>query len=277
MAKSLHEEIVFSTQFELINSPAFYDCVIHLICNSGEGRFKYNESDICIKAGEIAIISRPDLIRNIVMTGDFTCEYIAAPDKFLHNLLPANNYSIRGCISLFENPVIRVSHDDACRFRNDIANIRTRMEDTGHSFYHELMGSLLLTMIYDLFDFHVKSNNPGPTTDRAGYITARFFALVEGGLPKTERNVAYYASLLHVTPKYLSDTVKRITGKNVSGHINRAAASIIITYLREDKLSITQIADEMNFCSLSYFSRYCVKHIGMSPAQFRTVGTKTQS
>lgn len=274
MAQSLHDQIIHSTEFGLINSPAFYDCVIHLICNSGEGRISYNESEVLIKAGDIAVLSRPALVRDISMTDDFTCAYIAAPDKFLHNLLPANNYSIQGCVSLFENPIIHVGADDAERFRNDIVNINRRIEDTQHRFYHELMGSLLQTMVYDLFDFHVKSHDLAPTTDRVGYITSQFFAMIEAGRPKTERDVSYYADLLNVTPKYLSDTIKRTTGSSVSAHINRAAASIIIAYLRDDKMSITQIADEMNFTSLSYFSRYCVKHIGMSPTQFRTVGAK---
>lgn len=277
MAKSLHEEIVYSTEFGLINSPAFYDCVIHLVCNSGEGGFLYNESEIRMKAGDIAVLSRPALIRDITMAEDFTCAYIAAPDKFLHNLLPANNYSIQGCVSLFENPIIHVSAENADRFRTDIANIRERINETEHRFYPELIGSLLQTMVYDLFDFHVKSNDPALTTDRVGYITSQFFAMIEAGRPKTERDVSYYADMLNVTPKYLSDTIKRVTGASVSAHINRAAASIIIAYLRDDKLSITQIADEMNFTSVSYFSRYCTKHIGMSPTQFRTVGAKNHS
>ena len=274
MSSSLHEEIVWSEEFRLINSPAFYDCVIHLICNSGTGRFTYNGNRFSLSEGDIAVISRPRLVSDIDADGDFTCEYIAAPDKFLHTLLPANNYSIQGGISLFENPIIRISPDDAMRFRRDIDNIRFRMADTGHHFYNELMGSLLQTMVYDLFDFHVKVNDNILTTDRVGYITTRFFALIEAGRPRTEREVAYYASLLSVSPKYLSDTIKRVSGQSVSTHINRAATSIIIELLKDSRLSITQIADEMKFTSVSYFSRYCSKHIGCSPSQFRLAGAK---
>lgn len=65
------------------------------------------------------------------------------------------------------------------------------------------------------------------------------------------------------------DTIKRITGKSASTHINRCAAAIIRDYLQTSTLSITQIVDEMNFSSVSYFSRYCTKHLGMSPAAYR--------
>ena len=82
-------------------------------------------------------------------------------------------------------------------------------------------------------------------------------------------------SELNVTSKYLSDTIKRVTGHSISSHINSAATSIILEYLKDNRLSITQIADEMQFTSVSYFSRYCTKHIGMSPAQYRLAGAKS--
>lgn len=274
MERNLHELIVYSEEFNLINSPAFYDCAVHLICTSGLGSFSYNDRHFEISRNEIAVISRPQLVSAITADERFSCEYIAAPDKFLHNLLPANNYAIQGCVSLFDNPIIKVEEIDVGRFRTDLDNIRNRIDNIDHRFYHELMGSLLQTMIYDLFDFHAKTNDNILTTDRVGYITAQFFTLIEGGRPRTQREVSHYAEQLHVTPKYLSDTIKRVTGTSVSTHINNAATAIALEYLKNSNMSVSQIADEMNFSSLSYFSRFCVKHFGMSPVKFRTAGVK---
>lgn len=97
-----------------------------------------------------------------------------------------------------------------------------RFDNTAHRFYQELMGSLLQTMIYDLFDFHSKTNENILTTDRVGYITAQFLTLIEGERPKPHREVSHYADQLNVTPKYLSDTIKRVTGTTLSTHINVA-------------------------------------------------------
>ena len=44
---------------------------------------------------------------------------------------------------------------------------------------------------------------------------------------------------------------------------------ILKDYLNDERLSLTQIADLMNFTSLSYFSRYCTKHLGQSPSEYR--------
>ena len=44
---------------------------------------------------------------------------------------------------------------------------------------------------------------------------------------------------------------------------------ILKKYLNDERLSLTQRADRMNFTSLSYFSRYCTKHLGLSPSEYR--------
>ena len=104
--------IVYSDDFELINSPAFYDCVVHLICNDGTGSFSYNDRLFKMSSNEIAVIPSHRMVSSIKADENFSCEYVAALDKFLHNLLPANNYAIQGCVSLFDNPIIKVNDVD---------------------------------------------------------------------------------------------------------------------------------------------------------------------
>ena len=79
----------------------------------------------------------------------------------------------------------------------------------------------------------------------------------------------YYAERLNVSPKYLSATIKRVTGHSVTSNIDRHAIPIMKDYLNDERLSLTQIANLMNFTSLSYFSRYCTKHLGQSPSEYR--------
>ena len=53
-------------------------------------------------------------------------------------------------------------------------------------------------------------------------------------------------------------------------YIDRHTIPILKVYLDNPCLSLTQIADIMNFTSLCYFSRYCTKHLGMSPSAYRS-------
>ncbi len=106
-------------------------------------------------------------------------------------------------------------------------------------------------------------------SERTAYIVKQLMQLLATGVSCTEREVRYYADRLHVSPKYLSATVKRVTGHSVSIYIARHTVPIIKGYLDDERLSLTQIADRMNFSSLSYFSRYCTKHLGQSPTDYR--------
>ena len=137
------------------------------------------------------------------------------------------------------------------------------------TFYREMMGSLCLTMMYDIFEVHAMRDATENHTDRAGYIVKELMALLATGISQTEREVNYYAERLNVSPKYLSDTVRRMTGHSVSSFIVRHTIPIIKDYLGDDSMSLTQIAYRMNFASLSYFSRYCTKHLGLTPSEYR--------
>lgn len=109
---------------------------------------------------------------------------------------------------------------------DDFIRIRQRRAETGHHFYKELMGSLAQTMIYD-----------------------------------THRTVAWYADRLNVTPKHLSETVKRATGHSVMYFISQHTLSIVIDLLKNSPLSLSQLSEELGFSSLSYFTRYVRKHL----------------
>ena len=52
-------------------------------------------------------------------------------------------------------------------------------------------------------------------------------------------------------------------------YIDRHTIPILKNYLDDERLSLSQIAEHMNFASLSYFSRYCAKHLGQSPSEYR--------
>ena len=272
--KTNKAEIFYSEDINLINSPHFADWCVHLICNAGDAMFLFNSKPVTIQKNDAAVINHPELVTHINASDDLEIRLIAAPFKFLYNLLPANHYGIGGHISLFENPVIPLNEEDSRRFNNDIEQLRLRSADSQHLFYDELIGSLALTMIYDLFDFHAKLHEDTTPTERTSNLVKRLVALLESGRAKRYREVAYYANELNVSPKYLSETMKRITGNSVMNLIDKYAVPVLIEFLKNSELTFTQISEEMNFSSLSYFSRYAHKHLGMSASEYRLTNSK---
>lgn len=269
MANNKELKIVYSTLFQLIGSVKLKGWCVHLVCLQGEGFFTYGGRPFHVKKHEALVINAPQQVHVVGQSEDLKVEVLAAPNDFLSNQLPANNYGIGGGISLYDNPIIPLSEKDAQTLVRDIHHIRDRIADTEHLFYRELIGGLALPLIYDLFYFHAKSHAPIFATDRSMYVVKELMALLESGRSKKYREVAYYAEQLNVTVKYLSNTVKRQTGKSVTYYIDRYTVPMIKEYLEHSALSIVQIAEEMNFTTPSYFSRYVTKHLGVSPKAYR--------
>ena len=233
----------YSTDFYGMNARELNHTCMHLICLAGEGSFVFHEHCYHIAKNDLVVIPMPNRVKNLAAHADMQVEWFAADYKFLQNLLPS--------------------------LLDDFHRLRDRMEDRHLQFYHQLMGSLCLTMMYDIFEAHAEREATDTHTDRTAFIVKQLMALLATGISRTERDVSYYAERLNVSPKYLSATIKRVTGHSVTSYIDRHTIPILKDYLDDERLSLTQIADRMNFTSLSYFSRYCTKHLGLSPSEYR--------
>ncbi len=266
---NMKADFKYSTDFYGMNASELSHCCMHLLCIAGEGSFVFNEHCYHIARNDLVVIPTPCKVKNIAAHADMQVEWFAAGNKYLQNQLPSNNYSIGGSISLNQNPVIRLTDEQAQHLLDDFHRLRDRMNDNHLQFYDKLMGSMCLTMMYDIFEAHAQRDASVPHTDRTAYIVKQLMALLATGVSRTERDVSYYAERLNVSPKYLSSTVKRVTGHSVTSYIDRHTVPILKDFLDDERLSLTQIADLMNFTSLSYFSRYCTKHLGQSPSEYR--------
>ena len=259
----------YATDFLGMNDPKLSHTCMHLLCTEGEGSFVFNERCYHLEKNDLVVMPNPCRAKNLAASPGMKVEWFAADNKFLGGLLPSNNYSIGGSISLNQNPVIKLDDRQAEILLEDFHRLRDRLDDRHLLFYNELMGSLCLTMMYDIFELHARREATDTHSDRTAYIVRQLADLLATGISRTEREVSYYAERLNVSPKYLSATVKRVTGHSVSSYINRATVPILKGFLDDERLSLTQIADRMNFTSLSYFSRYCTKHLGQSPSEYR--------
>ena len=52
--------------------------------------------------------------------------------------------------------------------------------------------------------------------------------------------------------------------------IDQYTVPMVAEYLKNSDLSLKEIAEEMNFKTLSYFCRYVQKHLGMTPSEYRS-------
>lgn len=107
-----------------------------------------------------------------------------------------------------------------------------------------------------------------PGSRRTRELFNRFMYLLENK-SRESRDVSYYASLMHITPKYLSTIVQRVTGHKVKTIIDHYVVLQLKLTLKNSTRTAKEIAWEYHFSDLSFFCRYFKQHTGMTPQEFR--------
>lgn len=132
------------------------------------------------------------------------------------------------------------------------------------------MRCLLQAALFELMDIEQSSHNEDVPMrkSRKEEIMARFILTVREHF-RTERQVAFYAKQLCITPKHLSAVVKSISGKTAGEWIENYVTMEAKVLLKTTDLPVQEIAVHLNFPNQSFFGKY-FKHItGMSPTEFR--------
>ncbi len=86
---------------------------------------------------------------------------------------------------------------------------------------------------------------------------------------RRERSVAFYASKLFISPKYLSLLVKEATGRSAAALIDEFVILEAKNMLRFSRRNIQQITYDLNFPNQSAFGKYFKHLTGMSPSQYQ--------
>ncbi|MBC8153594.1 MAG: helix-turn-helix transcriptional regulator [Bacteroidetes bacterium] len=81
--------------------------------------------------------------------------------------------------------------------------------------------------------------------------------------------VQYFADELSVSPAYLSDMLRTLTGQNTQQHIHQALIEKAKRLLLTTSLSINETAFQLGFEYPQYFSRLFKSKTGQTPAAFR--------
>jgi AraC-like DNA-binding protein len=90
-------------------------------------------------------------------------------------------------------------------------------------------------------------------------------SLLERGLP----TVHYVADCLHLSPKYLSNLLRVVTGQNTQQHIHARLIAKAKEKLSTTALTVSEIAYELGFEHVPSFSKLFKAKTSLSPLEFR--------
>ncbi len=242
----------------------------HIFCEAGTASIRFNGKEFSMKRGSCCIIRATQLIESWTASEDFACSIVYADPVFIEKATPRSNYGIRGSLSLFNTPVFNLNEEEIGRCKRDYETIELRIARTEHRFREEVLLNAMQGLILDFFDFHARlTGSEDDIRTPAAKTMERFIGMLERGDYRQNREVSYYADELCVTPKYLSEISKQVSGQGANYWINRFTILDISRLLRDKGLEFADISDLFNFTSTSYFTRYVRRYLGESPSEYR--------
>ena len=169
-----------------------------------------------------------------------------------------------------EGLVLHIAETDAERCRCDIDAISQRLRHPYHSYYADALRRCVELLAMDVHDIHARTTGQAPeSVSQSTRLLQRLVAYLQEGRYKKERSVEYYASLLGITAKYLSEACVASSGHNASYWIERFTIDEIARQLADRDKPLTDIAADLSFSSLSYLSRYIKRAFGCTPSEYR--------
>lgn len=241
---------------------------VHILVRQGQMTFSDGKNSFTSLQDDLAIWQMSNTIQSIECSDDFEADVLLLSWQFLQQFNPEMAWASKGFVFIRINPSFHLDEEALRLMDDDFEQFRKRllMEDPG--FKREILGRVMQVFIYDLWTVCQHGLSQMDTTDNTARIFLRFLALAQQ-YAGTEREVAYYADILCITPKYLSQVSRTITRLSASQWIQFYASFELVSLLNDTTKTLTEVSDLMHFENVSHFSRYVKKTLGKSPSEYR--------
>lgn len=137
----------------------------------------------------------------------------------------------------------------------------------GKAFSREVIGGYLEVMLNKL-NRTLNIQKEVRTSSTCETIATNFERkIIEGG--NKIKAVGYYANNLNISPSYLSECTKKVTGKTAKQVLTNHKLIVARSLLEQKDKTIAEIAFEMEFSEPTNFTKFFKKSTGKTPNQFR--------
>lgn len=106
-------------------------------------------------------------------------------------------------------------------------------------------------------------------------ISAEYIKFLRSNLNK-QYKISDIAEILHLTPNHLNKTIKSHLGKSAQSIYNEVLLQEAKVLLLQTSKDISEIAFDLGFNDVSYFSRFFKKHSNQTPLEYRRMIEKYQ-
>jgi AraC family transcriptional regulator, transcriptional activator of pobA len=254
-----------------ISYPFRSDHYIILMQLEGTGRSKVNFTDCITNKGQVLTIPANAIRQFFELPPD--CRFAAV--VFTSNFLTQSGLNMKhtdmfDLFSSIQSYCLDPEPADFERLLNIVKVLQQKYFSINDMpFDQQVVNHLFHAFLFEVSSIYQRCNSHKKIQyTRKEEVSMRFVKLLSESF-REERSVIFYAEQLHVTPRYLSQTVKEVTGKSAGELIDEMVILEAKALLNDVSLTIAQVADSLYFSDQFFFSKYFKRLTGLSPSDYR--------
>ncbi len=249
--------------------PVVIEMFMIVICECGKLHVEINDIPYTVTEKTLLLCKAHEKLDNCMISPDFSGKILCLSHRVLMDSFSESDFWDRS-IGILEQRTISIDESDIhmCNLYGELLNLK--MKQSKPLFMKEIIHSLVKAAIYELLTcFGEGSNEYGKGLVKQSEVLFQRFIYLLSGLRVKPRKVSRYSEQLCVSPKHLSTVCKQVSGKTAFEWINEYVQTDINNLLRNSNKSIKEIANCLEFSTMSFFGKYVKAYSGLSPTEYR--------
>ena len=252
------------------NEPLRFKNFVLVFCNSGELVFELNYAPHTLSENGFLIITPFDILTFERASEDYSSTVLILPSEALSPILKDAN--ILNFKYVKHQPVISLQNEYLALYKQILATLWQMKELVGEEEFDKIATLQISSLSVVQQDYYKKyvadKGNSYEYIPRKKELFGNFInRLLEARL--VSREVLFYANELGVSSGYLNEVCNEVSGHSAKAIIDSAVTARLKYELSYTTKSVQELADDFNFPSQSYFTRYYKRMTGLTPSEFR--------
>lgn len=237
-------------------------CNTNLVCTNGWARCLLDGKEVTLTERTMLVMLSHNRLVIQDCSDDFVFDLLMMSQAFSGSLQIQNPFDIH--MKMREKIVLQYDDQQWAYFLNYEQLVLSNLQQSIHPHRGLIIRKLIELLFYQI------SFNPEEVSvmDRTEDLSQQFIALLNREYTR-HHDIAYYADRLCVTAKYLSECIKKKSGKTACQWIDSMVIRDAERMLSMSTLSVLEISTQLGFDNPSAFGKYFKRNKGISPRQFR--------
>ncbi|MDV4044802.1 AraC family transcriptional regulator [Elizabethkingia anophelis] len=258
-------DVTFTNQLKEAHKINFYAVIVQL---DGWIELKVDGRVIRLEKNSFFAIAPGHVCQGISRSDNSNNQTIFFTEKFLCFSFYYNYYAgLFHNFSNYFNNHIKLNATESSKVNSLFTALLEKRDQVDSEFQIEIIKNLLTAYVLE-FTYIYRQNANIQQDTRYLNITKIFKKLVYDNCLQ-EKSIEYYANALCVSPKHLFRIIKSTTGNSPKYFIDITLVSFAKIELKNQHLTISEVASSFPFSDLQSFSKFFKKHVGISPIEYR--------